>query len=140
MPDLTMEPIATVRPAHGGTAEARANVSRRRSIIREFALNTSTHGIPRIARGRSKHNRLFWTVSLLIFTGVMLYFITTSIQEYLQYPTQTLVSIKEDWEQTFPAVTICNYSPIRSDSFMAPFAAYTNDTFRILSSEGKRYP
>ena len=132
-----MEPIATVRPAHVETAEVRANVPRRRSIIREFALNTSTHGIPGIARGQSKHNRLFWTVSSLIFTGVMLYFIVTSIQEYLQYPTQTLVSIKEDWEQTFPAVTICNYSPIRSDSFMTPFAAYTNDTFAFSRAKAK---
>ena len=137
MTDLNIEPVAIVGPAHIETADARVKFTRRRSIIREFALNTSTHGIPGIARGRSKHNRMFWTVSLFIFTGVMLFFVVTSINEYYEYPTQTLVSIVEDWEQAFAAVTICNYSPIRSDTFMKPFLAYANDTTAFSRAQKK---
>ena len=49
---------------------------RARSIINEFFLNTSTHGLPGIARSESIHNRLFWIATLSCFTGIMLYFIT----------------------------------------------------------------
>ncbi|CAF3716245.1 unnamed protein product [Rotaria sp. Silwood1] len=98
---------------------------RRMSIVREFALNTSTHGLPGIARSQSKHNCIFWTCSFLIFTGVMIYFVSQSIRNYFQYPTQTSVSVVVERSQTFPAVTICNYSPIRYDTFIADFLNYT---------------
>ena len=100
--------------------------SRRRSIIREFALNTSTHALPGIARSQSKHNRAFWTISFLIFTGVMSYFIVQTILMYFQYPTQTSVSIVVERLQAFPAVTICNYEPARFDTVMPPFLNFTN--------------
>ena len=96
-----------------------------RSIIREFSLNTSTHGIPGIARSESVSNRVFWTISTLIFTGVMVYFITESIIDFLEYPTQTSVSIIDDSSQKFPAVSICNYSPLRYDLFIEDFLNYT---------------
>ena len=99
---------------------------RRRSIVREFALNTSAPGISRIARSDSKLNCLFRTVSFLIFTGVMMYFVTQSIRTYFQYPTQTAVSVVIDQQAAFPAVTICNYSPLRSDHVLEPFLNYTN--------------
>ncbi|CAF1327291.1 unnamed protein product [Rotaria sordida] len=103
-----------------------ASKLRRSSIVREFALSTSTHGLPGIARSQSKHNCIFWTLSFLIFTGVMIYFVTESIQNYFQYPTQTSVSVVVEQSQTFPAVTICNYSPLRYDTFISPFLNYTN--------------
>ncbi|CAF3879227.1 unnamed protein product, partial [Rotaria sp. Silwood1] len=99
---------------------------RRRSIIQEFALNTSTHGLPGIARSQSKHNCIFWTVSFFIFTGVMTYFVTQSIKNYFEYPTQTSVSIFVERSQVFPAVTFCNYSPARYDHLIEPFLNYTN--------------
>ena len=46
---------------------------RRRSIIREFCLNTSTHALPSIARSESIHNRLFWSISFLAFLAIMIY-------------------------------------------------------------------
>ena len=108
------------------TLPTNAYAYRRRSIVREFALTTSTHGVPGIARSRSKLNGLFWTVSFLAFTGVMIYFVTQSIRNYFQYPTQTLVSIVLDQSAAFPAVTICNYSPLRFDLVIEPFLNDTN--------------
>ena len=99
---------------------------RRRSIVREFALNTSTHGLPGMARSRSKSNLAFWTVSFLIFLGVAIYFIVQSVRNFFQYPTQTSVSIVLDETAAFPAVSICNYAPIRFDRVAAPFLNYTN--------------
>ena len=127
MPDSTVGHVATILPIDIQDLQPERTFVRRRSIIREFALNTTTHGIPRIARGRSKHNRVFWMVSVLVYTGIMLFFIFTSIKEYFEYPTQTLVTIDEDWEQPFAAVTICNNSPMRFDRFINPFLEYTNE-------------
>ena len=127
MSDAVVQQVATILPIDTKRTKPQVKAPRRRSIIREFALNTSTHGIPGIARGRSKYSRLFWTVSLLIFAGIMLFFIVSSIQEYFEYPTQTLVSINEDWNQPFPAVTICNRSPMRFDRVIEPFLEYTNE-------------
>ncbi|CAF0800360.1 unnamed protein product [Rotaria sordida] len=99
---------------------------RRRSIVREFALNTSTHGLPGMARSQSKHNRIFWTISFFIFAGIMIYFVTQSIKSYFEYPTQTSVSISFERSQVFPAVTFCNYVGARYDRLIEPFLNYTN--------------
>ncbi|CAF1331203.1 unnamed protein product [Rotaria sp. Silwood1] len=99
---------------------------RRRSIIREFCLNTSTHALPGIARSESMHNRLFWSISFVIFTGIMIYFVTISIINYFQYPTTIDVSYDNDWQQYFAAFSFCNIAPFRSDRFIEPFLNYTN--------------
>lgn len=126
MSDPTPSNLATVDSIEPDTAKSRGKSPQVWSIIREFALNTSTHGIPGIARSQSRHNRFFWTISLLAFTCIMMYFITESIRAYFEYPVQTLVSIAEENNPVFPAVTICNYSPLRYDRFIEPFLNYTN--------------
>ena len=121
-----VENSSVVSPSDSQEFRMPVKPQRTRSIIREFSLNTSTHGIPGIARSESKHNRIFWSISLLIFTGAMTYFIVQAIQAYFAYPTQTSVSIVHEWPQAFPAVTICNYSPLIYDRFIEPFLNYTN--------------
>ncbi|CAF4665308.1 unnamed protein product [Rotaria sp. Silwood2] len=98
-----------------------------RSIIREFALNTSAHGIPGIARSQSIKNRIFWSISFVIFSGITLYFVIQTIREYFQYSTQTSINIVSEWPQNFPAFTICNVARIRYDQFIVTFLNYTNE-------------
>ena len=124
----TIRHIGTVFPIDAEALKPDPKYPRRASIVKEFSLNTSTHGIPGIARSQSIHNRIFWTVSFLGYTGVMLYFVIIAIRAYFQYPSQTSVSIIVEWPQAFPAVTICNYSPLRYDQFIGPFLNYTNTT------------
>jgi hypothetical protein len=107
-------------------AEALKSEPKSRPIIKEFSLNTSMHGIPGVARSESKHNRFFWAVSFLAFTGIMFYFIVAAIIAYFEYPTQTSVDFVGQWPQAFPAVTFCNYSPLRYDRFIGPFRQYMN--------------
>ena len=108
---------------------------RRRSIIKEFALNTTVHGLPSIAQSHSKYNCMFWTVSFLIFAGAMTYFVMESIKVYFQYPTQTSVNIVVEPRQTFPAVTFCNKSPVRYDQAARTFLNYTNSTNTALIND-----
>ena len=96
------------------------------SIVKEFALTTSIHGLPNIARSPGKCNCIFWFISFLIFAAVMSYCVIDSIQTYFQYPTQTSVSISMERSQVFPAVTFCNYAPGRYDTTIGPFLNYTN--------------
>ncbi|CAF3708227.1 unnamed protein product [Rotaria sp. Silwood1] len=126
MTSPTNNNILMVSPVDANAYKTDRSRRRARSIIREFSLNTSTHGIPGIARSQSLPNRIFWTISTLTFTGVMAYFITESILNFLEYPTQTLVSVIDDSTQKFPAVSICNYSPLRYDLFIKDFLKYTD--------------
>ncbi|CAF1172232.1 unnamed protein product [Didymodactylos carnosus] len=99
---------------------------RRRSIIKEFCLSTSTHGLPGVARAYSWKNFFFWLVSFLCFTGIMIYFIVKLILAYFQYPTQTNVGLLLQWPQYFPAYTVCNACPYRSDLLINDLINYTN--------------
>ena len=99
---------------------------RRRSIIREFCLNTSTHALPSIARSESIHNRLFWSVSFVAFLGIMIYFVVEAIMAYFNYPTNIDVSYDGNLRQYFAAFSICNIAPLRFDRFIGPFVNYTN--------------
>lgn len=124
MPDETIKHIATVFPINPEVLKPHSKIQRPRSIIKEYALNTSTHGIPSIARSEDIPSRIFWSISSTIFTGIMMYFIVQAIRNYFEYPSQTSVSVIVEWPQAFPAVTICNYCPLRYDRFIGPYFDY----------------
>lgn len=104
----------------------RHRVRRRRSIIHEFGMNTSTHGIPGIARSQSPPNTLFWSICFATFAAITIYFVYREIRAFFDYETQTSVSVVSEWPQLFPAFTICNIVPVRLDRFIEPFLAYVN--------------
>lgn len=101
---------------------------RRRSIIREFCLNTSTHALPGIARSESIHNRAFWLVSFISFSGIMIYFIVTAIIAYFQYPTSIDISYVRERPQYFPAFSLCNGSPLVYEHIIGPLLNFSNAT------------
>lgn len=113
---------------------------RRRSIIRAFCLDTSTHALPSIARSQSIHNRLFWSISFLAFLGIMIYFVVVAIMDYFDYPTNIDVSYNSDMQQYFAAFSFCNIASLRFDRFIEPFLNYTdslrNATTTISSDFG----
>lgn len=96
------------------------------SIIREFSLNTTAHGLPGIARSESMHNRIYWSIALLGFTGFMIYLIVQAVRAYFEYPTQMDFSISAEWPQYFPAFSFCNAGGLRSDLFLTSLLNYTN--------------
>lgn len=124
--DTKTDIIAQVITNHPMNPDINSNSGyhRRVSIFREFALNTTTHGVAGIARSRSLANRIFWAVSCMSFTGVMLYFIIIAICAYFEYPTQTKISIASRRIRYFPALTICNACGIRADALETPFNDY----------------
>ena len=118
-------PAAPVFVLGNDQIQVQRRVIRRRSIIREFGLTTSAHGIPGIVRSKSIHNRLFWSISFIAFASITLYFVVREIRSYFQYSTQTSVNMISEWPQFFPAFTVCNVAPVRYDRFIVPFLNYT---------------
>ena len=54
----------------------------------------------------------------------MIYFVTQSIRDYFDYPTQTSVDVVVEWPIPFPAFTFCNYCPVRDDLSVSAVLAY----------------
>ena len=110
-----------------------------RSIIHEFFSNTSTHGLPGIARSQNIPNCMFWSVSFIGFTTIMIYFIVKAIMAYFEYPTNIDVSVASEWPQYFPAVSLCNASPFRADQFLKPFFDYTYDRQLVNTTNNRTF-
>lgn len=126
MSNKVIDQVATVFPINAEALKPEPKFQRSRTIIKDFSLNTSTHGVPGIARSLSMPNRVFWSIASIVFLGIMLYFIISAMVTYLKYPTQTTIDVVQRWPLAFPAVTICNYFPLRYDQFIGPFLNYTN--------------
>ena len=78
----------------------------------KFVDTTSTHGISRIFKGKSKCRRLFWLVLFLAATAGCLYNISVQIQFLISAPTATTISFERLAEQSFRAVTVCNQASL----------------------------
>jgi hypothetical protein len=97
---------------------------RRRSIVADYLLSASTHGLRSVGRVYSACNRFFWIVIFTIAFGLMLVFVVSTIVEYYSYPTQTSTEIHLDRKMPFPAVTVCNANPYRLDKMNTSLVAF----------------
>uniref|UniRef100_A0A915BL96 Uncharacterized protein n=1 Tax=Parascaris univalens TaxID=6257 RepID=A0A915BL96_PARUN len=99
------------------------------SIQREtkhFSYSTTLHGPLRLYQGKG-FGKVFWGLVMaaaLIFLSLQ---INTLVTDFLSHPTTTSVSFVGRQALTLPAVTICNYNPIKKD-----YVRYLNE-----SSSGK---
>jgi hypothetical protein len=108
-----------------GSTNAKHFVEQRReSIIIDYLLATSTHGLRSVGRAYSKFNRLCWVLMFTVAFGFMFYFVISAILQYYAYPTQTTVEIQLDREMAFPAVTICSGNSYRYDNINASLVSY----------------
>ena len=114
-------------------------ILRRRSIVREFCLNTSAHGLPGIVRSETIPNRIFWSFSTAVFFGVATFFVVQSIQAYFKYPSQTTVEMKFEWPVRFPAFSFCNSCPARFDRFIEPFLEYAHENNLTIANNTESF-
>ncbi|CAF1323013.1 unnamed protein product [Rotaria sordida] len=95
-----------------------------RSIFVNYLTSSTTHGLRCIAEAYSTSNRILWICSFMFALGWMLFFIITSGMQYLSYPTQIDMEIRNEYNMIFPAVTICSAHPLRNDKTNASLLAY----------------
>lgn len=118
-------------------------IRRRQSIFHDFLSNTSTHALPNVSRSRTVWNRIFWLISFIVFTGLMIYFIIKAFLAYYEYPTTVDTSFMPDQKQLFPAVSFCLYGGSKLESVIGPLSNYAasinvtlpNDTVQWSSTE-----
>ncbi|CAF1586787.1 unnamed protein product [Didymodactylos carnosus] len=101
---------------------------RRISIINEYLISTSTHGLKSLGSAYNTLHFLFWFLTFLLACSLMLYFIVQCIIEYYHYPTQTIIEIRSETEINFPAITFCNSNPFRYDKINESYNNYLLNT------------
>lgn len=84
----------------------------RKNEVKDFCAHTSAHGLGQAAAASSWKTRVLW---LLIFISAFIVAATQiymTIHDFLQYPTQTKVTLIKKERLAFPGVTICNLNPV----------------------------
>ena len=88
-----------------------------RSIICDYAERTTVHGLRYLILGKSVFRKLIWFC--FIFSA-FLYFIFNGVRlftNFFDYPTMTKNEIIRQQKMLFPAITVCNYNPVKKHKF-----------------------
>ncbi|KAI8510571.1 Acid-sensing ion channel 2 [Branchiostoma belcheri] len=80
------------------------------SVEREYAAETSLHGVGKIAGARHRGVRLIWSALFLGMFGVATWQITERFVAYFQFDTVTNMKVEFRDVLDFPTVTICNFN------------------------------
>eukprot|EP00058_Branchiostoma_floridae_P000921 XP_002586409.1 hypothetical protein BRAFLDRAFT_131803 [Branchiostoma floridae] len=75
---------------------------------KEFAGNTTLHGLNRIVIAPSNYFRVMWVLTILASYSGFTYMLSSMIMDYFSYDTITDTKLKFTDSLPFPAVTICN--------------------------------
>ncbi|CAF1301258.1 unnamed protein product [Adineta ricciae] len=79
---------------------------RRRSIVIDYLIATSTHVLRSVGCTYSKLNQFFWICSFMITFDSMSDFVISSILQYYAYPTLTKFEIRLDRHMLLPSVKL----------------------------------
>ena len=63
--------------------------------------------------------KIFWVLVMMGMAAVLLYNVVELTKKYLSYPIRVKFSVDHQQQLTFPAVAICNMSPIKKSSLEA---------------------
>ena len=86
-----------------------------KELFRQFTESTTLHGISHVFSNGSKTRRFIWLICLLASTATFIAVTKNLFSSYLSFDVVTRVTlINRDFE-IFPAITICNFNPLRKD-------------------------
>nr|XP_006821452.1 PREDICTED: uncharacterized protein LOC102804529 [Saccoglossus kowalevskii] len=86
------------------------------ALIKQFGLETTAHGIPRIAGAKSLLGRVIWSVCFLVAAGAFIRQFIVLVSLYLDYPSTVSIAVVSQPSLKFPAVTICNTNKLRKSA------------------------
>ncbi|XP_072049117.1 acid-sensing ion channel 1B-like [Amphiura filiformis] len=98
-------------------------------LEREFAENTSLHGIARIFQSAGVILKLIWSVIFLTAFGLFIWQFSERITAYLKFDYNTLVEVEHRSKLTFPAVTICNFNRFYSSRIAEEYQTQLDKVF-----------
>ncbi len=83
--------------------------------LSESAMSNAAYAIGRIAKPNHMFIRIMWFIFLIVSCCFCSYLIVKNILEYLAFEVVTKVDLLYDKTAFFPAITICNLSPIHGN-------------------------
>ncbi|CAH1791930.1 unnamed protein product [Owenia fusiformis] len=93
------------------TKKLKSKNKTKKELAEDFASNTSAHGFAHLVTSKYGVLHVLWVICIIASGTGMLYGIFSSFVIYLNFPTNEIVS-KYTTKQDFPAVTLCNVSPV----------------------------
>lgn len=80
--------------------------------IKDWALSTTAHGIPGVAKSTKTHTKILWIIFTVVSFGLCAYLLAKSIMQYLEFDVTS--KIREDIRISipFPTVSVCNVNPM----------------------------
>lgn len=67
--------------------------------------------------------KTFWVLVMMAMAAVLLYNVVELTRKYLSYPISVKLNVDHKQQLVFPAVAICNMSPVKKSSLEAAAAA-----------------
>ena len=83
-----------------------------------WSQSSTSHGYPNIFRTKNLIVQIMWTIFFLVGLSVSIYFVVSSINEYLNFSVTTRIRNLKIQTITFPTVSICNVNPFVTESAM----------------------
>lgn len=83
-----------------------------KTIVTVLASESNAHGIAKIATARSNKRKAFWTLLVVLAFFAAIAQTVFLLKKYFTYPTVEISMKSGKLPVTFPAVTLCNTSPI----------------------------
>ena len=90
-------------------------------ILRDFAINSTSHGIPNIARAKSAFLKIIWLFFFLISSTICSFLIFKAISNYCSHETITKLTNRYEFPAEFPTITICNQNIFASKDYLILF-------------------
>lgn len=91
------------------------------TLCRNFAVQSSAHGLRRAATARSLYTRIFWVTVFILALICCTFHCSFLVKTFLSYPRMTITEEIHADEITFPSITVCNLNIFKKVS-----------TFRII--------
>ncbi|ELU13553.1 hypothetical protein CAPTEDRAFT_63286, partial [Capitella teleta] len=77
---------------------------------------TTAHGVPHIDQARGVIKRSFWSLITALMISGLAYNLYSISRLYFRYPVDVTIRLLHQSELNFPAVTVCNMSPLKQSA------------------------
>ncbi|ELU13552.1 hypothetical protein CAPTEDRAFT_146895 [Capitella teleta] len=81
-----------------------------------FKEKTTAHGVPHIDQARGVIKRSFWSLITALMISGLAYNLYSISRLYFRYPVDVTIRLLHQSELNFPAVTVCNMSPLKQSA------------------------
>jgi hypothetical protein len=88
---------------------------KKKDIVREAALRSTIHSIPKIVSTKIKFVKLIWIIASLFSISFCGFLIIITVNEYFHYNVVTNIQVFSEKISEFPTITYCNGNPLVTD-------------------------